>query len=100
MEREHKAKMDDFNIRSPKPIEYNKGLIETQKTKMIEKSTTIPKEVIKFPVKDISQVKESNNVTIFGKPQTMIDPDLKICVHCKSKIKRIWSTCPICGKNL
>ena len=41
-----------------------------------------------------------DNVTIFGKLQTQIDPDLKTCPYCNSKIKKIWSTCPICGKNL
>jgi hypothetical protein len=41
-----------------------------------------------------------DNVTIFGKLQTQIDPDLKICPFCNSKIKKLWSTCPICGKNL
>jgi len=41
-----------------------------------------------------------DNVTIFGKLQTQIDPELKICPYCNSKIKKLWSTCPICGKNL
>ncbi|MBD3254411.1 MAG: hypothetical protein GF383_04920 [Candidatus Lokiarchaeota archaeon] len=39
----------------------------------------------------------SQEVTIFGSPQTAIDPDLKICSHCGSKIKKMWSICPICG---
>ena len=38
--------------------------------------------------------------TIFGTLQTQIDPELKVCPFCNSKIKKIWSTCPICGKNL
>ena len=41
-----------------------------------------------------------DNVTIFGKLQTQIDPELKTCPYCNSKIKKLWSTCPICGKNL
>jgi len=41
-----------------------------------------------------------DNVTIFGKLQTQIDPELKICPYCNSKIKELWSTCPICGKNI
>ncbi len=41
-----------------------------------------------------------DNVTIFGKLQTQIDPELKICPYCNSKIKKLWSTCPICGKSL
>ena len=44
--------------------------------------------------------REEDNLTIFGKLQTQIDPDLKICPYCNSKIKKLWSTCPICGKNL
>ncbi|NVM18247.1 MAG: hypothetical protein HWN80_11075 [Candidatus Lokiarchaeota archaeon] len=56
--------------------------------------------------KDIQQPQQpkrysaEENVTIFGKLQTQIDPDLKICPYCNSKIKKLWSTCPICGKNL
>ncbi len=38
--------------------------------------------------------------TIFGTLQTQIDPELKVCSYCNSKIKKMWSTCPICGKNL
>ena len=38
--------------------------------------------------------------TIFGTLQTQIDPELKVCSFCNSKIKKMWSTCPICGKNL
>ena len=38
--------------------------------------------------------------TIFGTLQTQIDPELKVCPYCNSKIKKMWSTCPICGKNL
>jgi len=50
--------------------------------------------------KDAFQNTSSKGLTIFGKPQTNIDPDLKICSFCKSKIKKMWSTCPICGENL
>ena len=56
--------------------------------------------------KDIQQQQQpkrysvEDNVTIFGKLQTQIDPDLKICPYCNSKIKKLWSTCPICGKDL
>ena len=38
--------------------------------------------------------------TIFGTLQTQVDPELKVCPFCKSKIKKMWSTCPICGKGL
>ncbi|TXT58976.1 MAG: hypothetical protein BAJALOKI2v1_270004 [Promethearchaeota archaeon] len=43
---------------------------------------------------------EEKELTIFGKPQTEVDPELKVCPHCNSKIKKMWSTCPICGKHL
>ncbi|MHA1985843.1 MAG: hypothetical protein ACW98D_04295 [Promethearchaeota archaeon] len=59
-----------------------------------------PQEPIKSNDVDKSPQPLSNNLTIFGKPQTRIDPDLKICTYCNSKIKKMWSTCPICGKNL
>jgi hypothetical protein len=42
--------------------------------------------------------RKEDNITIFGNPQTEIDPDLKLCPHCNSKIKKMWNTCPICGK--
>ncbi|MHA2290079.1 MAG: hypothetical protein ACXABG_14940 [Promethearchaeota archaeon] len=68
--------------------------------------SSIPLSQIYVNNKDIQppqQPKSYNledNLTIFGKLQTQIDPDLKICPHCNSKIKKLWSTCPICGKNL
>ncbi|MFW9771478.1 MAG: hypothetical protein ACFFEO_04830 [Candidatus Thorarchaeota archaeon] len=51
------------------------------------------------PIKPIDY-KVEKNLTIFGTPQTQIDPDLRICPHCNSKIKKMWSTCPICGKSI
>ncbi len=89
-----------------KPQKYQKPPIEAppQKThvtrEMVEHSTIIPQEEIKVPEKSSSQEYTINNATIFGKPQTEIDPELKICVHCNSKIKKMWSICPICGKSL
>lgn len=54
---------------------------------------------IQPPIEPIDyEIQES--FTIFGKPQTQIDPDLRICPHCNSKIKKMWSTCPICGKSV
>ena len=52
------------------------------------------------PIKTPKYYQPEDNVTIFGKPQTEIDPNLKICPYCNSRIKKIWSTCPICGKDI
>ena len=43
------------------------------------------------------EIATTNNMTILGKPQTQIDPNLKICPHCNSKIKNMWTICPFCG---
>ena len=48
--------------------------------------------------KNPQEYRTEDNMTIFGKPLTEIDPDLKICSNCSSKIKKMWSICPICGK--
>lgn len=43
---------------------------------------------------------KDSEMTIFGTPQTELDPNLKLCPHCQSKIKSFWSTCPICGVKI
>ena len=89
-----------------KPQKYHKPPIEAppQKSSVtretVEHFTAIPKEEIKSPEESISQEYHMETTTIFGKPQTEIDPELKICTHCNSKIKKMWSICPICGKAL
>lgn len=63
----------------------------------------IPNEKVQFKAninqafqnKTLEQKKE--DLTAFGKSEAMIDQDLKLCPHCNSKIKRMWSICPICG---
>ncbi|MFW9988508.1 MAG: hypothetical protein ACFFC3_07620, partial [Candidatus Odinarchaeota archaeon] len=91
---------------SNKPQKYQKPSVEIPKQKvlvtreMFEQSTKIPREEPRISKQINSNDFQSNNSTIFGKPQTKIDPDLKICIHCKSKIKKMWSICPICGKSL
>lgn len=37
---------------------------------------------------------------ISNKSEGQTDPNLKICPHCSSKIKKKWNTCPFCGKNV
>ncbi|MBD3193995.1 MAG: hypothetical protein GF317_03000 [Candidatus Lokiarchaeota archaeon] len=58
----------------------------------------IPQEYVEFDDKSPNEVKFETE-TIFGKPQHEKDPDLKVCPHCNSQIKKMWSTCPICGKK-
>jgi hypothetical protein len=96
------------------PSEYNekleatKGIIEEPNLRIQEKldDSSIQPSQIYINNKKIQPPEQpksysiEDNVTIFGKLQTQIDPDLKICPYCNSKIKKLWSTCPICGKNL
>lgn len=64
----------------------------------ISNTTSIPQDYKKVQKVSIeNQTEYNNNMTIFGKPQTQIDPDLRVCPHCNSKIKKMWSTCPFCG---
>ncbi|MFX0000477.1 MAG: hypothetical protein ACFE9Q_08280 [Candidatus Hodarchaeota archaeon] len=96
------------NIKKPpiKPQKYTKLRVElpTQKTRvtreMILQPTQTPLDKIEPILENASYEYNKVEPTIFGKPQTQIDPDLKVCIHCKSKIKKMWSTCPICGKSI
>ena len=75
---------------------------ESQLIKDNIKNSQIPPRDYSIKVNTINnkQTIEEARPTIFGKPQTQIDPDLKICPHCNSKIKKMWGICPICGKNV
>ena len=95
------------------------GNDEGQSTESIEKSNVeLEDELDKIIFDESIQLSElhlnnQNNVpppqpkeyhvddttTIFGTLQTQIDPDLKVCPFCNSKIKSLWSSCPICGKD-
>jgi len=98
---------NDLVQQPPKPQpEYFKPKSEsnaTSKKEMIDNSTGISQIFInKSSMQPSQHPKEysvEDNITIFGRLQTKIDPNLKICPHCNSKIKKIWSTCPICGKD-
>ena len=68
------------------------GLSPNNSNKIINQKTNV--SIPKNP----QEYRKVDNLTIFGKPQTEVDPDLKICSNCSSKIKKMWSTCPICGK--
>lgn len=99
---------NDLNQKPPKPQpEYFKPKSESNaysKKEMIDNSTGISQIFIHKPSMQPSQhpkeYSAEDSITIFGRLQTKIDPNLKICPHCNSKIKKIWSTCPICGKNI
>ncbi len=86
-------KFDNIIKESPKPKIYITR-------EMMEKSTISDIDNIQTPAIKEPQDQSQDNITIFGLPQTKIDPDLRICTHCNSKIKKMWSICPICGKSL
>ena len=70
----------------------------------IEGTPSAPVDYENIPVEQLTdedrQMLLKKNLTIFGKPQRTIDPNLKTCPHCSSKIKEMWSSCPICGKDI
>lgn len=74
-----------FKPEKNQPVKF----VSFDKSQKVSKPTQPPK---------LYQPEESS--TIFGKPQTEIDPNLKFCPYCNSKIKKDWSTCPICGKDI
>jgi len=71
------------NEPSKEPMEFSKGATEYREE----------------PQKETSS-QSSPTFTIFGKPQTEKETNLKMCPKCHSKIKMMWSVCPICGKDL
>ncbi|MHA1273724.1 MAG: hypothetical protein ACTSQP_13210 [Promethearchaeota archaeon] len=82
------------------------SISETQEERIPEAEAQTLQENISKEMetpKDYEEAKaamENDDITIFGKPQTQIDPDLKVCPNCKSKIKKMWSICPICGSKV
>jgi hypothetical protein len=100
--------------KSAVPSEYDEksdvtnSTLEEPKLKYQEdlnSSSTLPSQIYINnkniqPPRQTKSYSADDNVTIFGKLQTQIDPDLKVCPYCNSKIKKLWSTCPICGKNI
>jgi hypothetical protein len=87
------TKPQDYN----NPKEIHRQNEDFTYSTLIQKSAKINQEPINIPSEDSQS---SYKATIFGKPQTQIDPNLKICPYCNSKIKKMWSACPICGKLL
>ena len=105
---DHERKSIKGKIRESeiKPQQYLSNSIESQISQphltrsKIEKSINAPLKPINSTKRDNSRKLKSKEITIFDNPQTKIDPDLKICTYCNSKIKKMWSTCPICGNTL
>jgi len=107
-------RVQDYNLPTEKKVDSTGKLTKqmfVKSTMIPQKSHQIKDQPIKTSDKDskISMVKPpkkpmeykiEDSTTIFGKPQTQIDPELKICPSCNSKIKKMWSTCPICGKQI
>ena len=113
-----------YLVSGEKIVENNDGKFFYYKvggfaTEQVEEPTQIETNVIKENLKQSTsnmQVKFKANsnqtiqngtidqkkdvITSFGKPQAVIDQDLKSCPHCNSKIKRMWSICPICGNKM
>jgi RNA polymerase subunit RPABC4/transcription elongation factor Spt4 len=107
----------DISMEKPFPSDYNVPLTQSneygkpnasEKINHFEPKVKQPVKFVSFdkpqkinkPIQTPKYYQPEDNLTIFGKPQTEIDPDLKACPYCYSKIKREWSTCPICGKDV
>ena len=86
-------------------IEENEIEPPESESKLIRDNITdshIPPQDYNKDLKTVYDIKPgtNNTTTIFGKPQTQVDPNLKLCPHCNSKIKKMWSKCPLCGKDV
>jgi len=67
----------------------------------IAKDGLTPQDYEKVQKRSIDAQRENNRTrSIFGKLQTQKDPDLLVCPHCNSKIKKMWSICPFCGGRI
>ncbi len=106
IESEKKAFTEKIKESQIQPQQYSRTTVEPQKSESyltrnrIEPPKIIPQRPIKSNADTRAPKQSAQNLTIFGKPQTKIDPELKVCTYCNSKIKKMWSTCPICGKDL
>lgn len=70
----------------------------------IKSTDNLPQDYFDPSLENISETERKellqDNLTIFGKHQTEIDSSLKTCPNCNSKVKTMWTTCPICGKEI
>ncbi|TFG07399.1 MAG: hypothetical protein EU539_05105 [Promethearchaeota archaeon] len=84
------------------PSEESKDIPSESEVKYMEEkmesSREITQEHKETPKRyENAKIEYGNDITILGKPQTQIDPNLKVCPHCNSRIKKMWSVCPFCG---
>lgn len=93
---EAKAIQDNVAATPPAPQEYKMPAPQPVRAQPKQESNE-GVAIFSAPQK---KVQDDGGVTIFGKPQINVDPDLKTCPNCNSKIKKMWSTCPICGKKV
>ncbi len=75
------------------PPQEQAEIIQDNVAQLISSDDNIP---------NIQDYKEPTNdeLTIFGLPQKKVEPDLKECPKCQSKIKKMWTVCPICGQKI
>lgn len=97
---ELKGKIRDTEIKPQKYTKEPTGPVPHITRKIIQPSTEVPQESLNSAAVNNHTNTSSHKLTIFGQPQTTIDPELKLCTHCNSRIKKMWSTCPICGQDL
>jgi hypothetical protein len=89
------------------PVKVPQKVPQSQQSRVLQKVPPlqpikvphrVPQPQQEFTLQGSQQITNQNNeMTIFGKPQLKIDENLKICPNCQSKIKKLWTTCPICG---
>lgn len=82
-----------FFYRVGVPLEETKEELSHSEAQRIQNNINVSDQ----EPKTIEQEREPS---LFGEAQTQIDPDLIVCPHCNSKIKKMWSTCPFCGGNV
>ena len=86
------------NSKLSKPMTQPTTKAEKKKDLLQEIKDKLPKAPQPYESKPItSAANTEEKLTIFGKPHTKREEDLKLCPGCKSKIKKLWTTCPICG---
>lgn len=88
-------------VTPPQPKQYFKPSDSVSSSnKSPEKSMDFSRKVTEYHKEPKKISPNRPNFTIFGEPQTEKETDLRICPNCDSKIKTMWTVCPICGHKL